>query len=96
MQALRAITVFDNHSRKCYAIEVGQSLKSIDVVTVMNRIKAQHVALPESNQQDNGSEFISKDFDKWSYENSVVLDYSRPRSQTDNPFIESFNDSMRD
>jgi putative transposase len=45
---------------------------------------------------DNGSEFISKDFDKWAYENKVTLDFSRPGKPTDNPFIESFNGSFRD
>lgn len=45
---------------------------------------------------DNGSEFISKDFDRWAYENNVTLDYSRPGRPTDNPFIESFNGSFRD
>jgi putative transposase len=39
---------------------------------------------------------LSKDFDKWAYENGVTLDYSRPGKPTDNPFIESFNGSFRD
>src|SRR5690242_1204170 len=47
-------------------------------------------------QVDNGSEFISKVVDKWAYENSINLDYSRPGKPTDNPFIESFNGSFRD
>jgi putative transposase len=45
---------------------------------------------------DNRSEFVSKGFDKWAYENAVTLDYSRPGKPTDNPFIESFNGSFRD
>ncbi|MEX8549805.1 integrase core domain-containing protein, partial [Salmonella enterica] len=44
----------------------------------------------------NGSEFISKNLDKWAYEHSVTMDFSRPRKPTDNPFIESFNGSLRD
>jgi putative transposase len=92
----RALTIVDNCSRKCHAIEVGQSLKGIDVVAVMDRIKAHNGFLPERIQVDNGSEFISKEFDKWAYENKVTLDYSRPGKPTDNPFIESFNGSLRD
>jgi putative transposase len=68
----------------------------MDVVAVMNRIKDKNGFLPERIQVDNGSEFISKDFDKWAYENHVILDYSRPGKPTDNPFIESFNGSLRD
>jgi putative transposase len=51
---------------------------------------------PKQMLMDNGSEFISKDFDRWAYENNVTLNYSRPGKPTDNPFIESFNGSFRD
>jgi putative transposase len=92
----RALTIVDNYSRKCHAIEVGQSLKGIDVVKVMDQIKHQTEQLPNRIQVGNGSEFISKEFDRWAYENHVTLDYSRPGRPTDNPFIESFNGSLRD
>jgi putative transposase len=92
----RALTVVDNYSRKCHAIEVGQSLRGMDVVAVMNQIKKDQGILPKRIQVDNGSEFISKDFDRWAFENRVTLDYSRPGRPTDNPFIESFNGSLRD
>ena len=36
---LRPLTVVDNYSRKCLAIQVGQSIKGMDVVEVMERIK---------------------------------------------------------
>lgn len=92
----RALTVVDNFSRYCHAISVGQSIKGIDVVAVMNRLKEEGGQVPQRIQVDNGSEFISKDFDKWAYDNGVTLDYSRPGKPTDNPFIESFNGSFRD
>lgn len=92
----RALTVVDNYSRKCHAIEVGQSLKGIDVVNAMNRIRRDYGQLPARIQVDNGSEFISKELDRWAYENNVILDFSRPGRPTDNPFIESFNGSLRD
>ncbi|WP_460675343.1 IS3 family transposase, partial [Larkinella ripae] len=92
----RALTVVDNYSRKCLAIHVGQSLKGEDVVTVVNRIIAEQKTKPNRIQVDNGSEFISKAMDRWAYENTVTLDYSRPGKPTDNPYIESFNGSLRD
>ena len=67
-----------------------------DVVEVMEALKNENGLVPKRIQVDNGSEFISKDFDKWAYENNVTLDYSRPGKPTDNPFIESFNGSFRD
>lgn len=92
----RCLTVVDNCSRYCHAIRVGKSIKGIDVVEVMEALKKESNMIPQRIQVDNGSEFISKAFDKWAYENSVMLDYSRPGKPTDNPFIESFNGSFRD
>lgn len=95
-QRFRCLTVVDNFSRYCHAIRVGKSIRGIDVVEVMEALKQQNKAVPKRIQVDNGSEFISKDFDRWAYDNNVVLDYSRPGKPTDNPFIESFNGSFRD
>lgn len=92
----RALTIVDNFSRYCLGIRVDKSIKGIDVVEVLDALKNQQHLIPKRIQVDNGSEFISKDFDKWAYENKVTLDYSRPGTPTDNPFIESFNGSFRD
>lgn len=52
--------------------------------------------MPERIQCDNGSEFISKEVDRWVYENKVTLNFSRAVKLTDNPYIESFNGKFRD
>lgn len=95
-QKFRALTIVDNFSRFCLGIRVDKSIKGRDVVEGLEPLKNQQHLIPKRIQVDNGNEFISKDFDKWSYENSVTLDYSRPDTPTDNPFIESFNGSFRD
>ena len=81
---------------ECLSIHVGQSLRGVNVVEALNTIKVIQKRCPGRIQVDNGSEFISKEMDKWAYENNVVLDFSRPGKPTDNPFIESFNGSFRD
>jgi len=91
----RALTLVDNYSRECLAIEVGQRLRGEDVVNVLNRIELSH-GLPESIRLDNGPEFISKELDRWAYEHHVTLDFSRPGKPVDNAFVESFNGSFRD
>ena len=92
----RALTLVDNFSRECLAIEPGQSLKGENVVAVMEHLKAERGTLAARIKVDNGPEFISKALDKWAYENGVILDFSRRGKPTDNAFIESFNGSFRD
>jgi len=91
-----ALTVVDNFSRECPAIHAGQSLKGEDVVAGMEHLRLMQNRLPIRIQADNSSEFISKALDKWAYENKVIMDFSRPGTPTDNPFIESFNGKSRD
>ena len=91
----RTLTLVDNFSRECLAIEVGQHLRGQDVVEVLGRVAMGH-GLPKSIRLDNGSEFISKELDRWAYEHRVTLDYSRPGKPVDNAIAESFNGSFRD
>ena len=91
---LRMLTVVDCYTRECLAIDVGQSLKGEDVVASLNEIVAAR-GLPSTIKTDNGSEFISKVMDKWTYERGVELDFSRPRKPTDNARVESFNGRLR-
>ncbi|AIY41381.1 Mobile element protein [Collimonas arenae] len=91
---LRMLTVVDNHTRECLAIEVGQSLKGENVAMTLNQIAATR-GLPETIKSDNGSEFISKVMDRWAYERGVELDFSRPGRPTDNAKCESFNGRLR-
>jgi putative transposase len=91
----RSLTIVDNFSRQCLAIEVGQHIKGEDVVRVMERLR-RVCGKPQYIKVDNGPEFISKDLDRWAYENGVTLDLSRPGKPTDNAYIESFNGSFRD
>lgn len=91
---LRVLTLVDNHTRESLALHVGQRIRGIDVVAVLERITRQH-GLPERIQVDNGPEFISKDLDRWAYWNHVELDFSRLGKPTDNALIEAFNSRFR-
>ena len=50
---------------------------------------------PQTIKSENGSEFIDKVMDKWTFERSIELDLSRPRKPTDNATVESFNGQLR-
>jgi len=91
----RSLTIVDNYSRECLAIEAGESLTGTEVVAVVERLVKER-GKPERIQSDNGSEFISRILDKWAYDRGVTLDFSRPGKPMDNATIESFNGSFRD
>ncbi len=91
---IRVLTLVDNHTRESLALHVGQRVRSMDMIRVLERVVEQH-GLPESIRVDNGPEFISRDFDCWAYWNKVKLDFSRPGKPTDNAYIESFNARFR-
>ncbi|TPG15511.1 integrase core domain-containing protein [Sphingomonas oligophenolica] len=77
------------------AIDVDQGIKGEQVVAAMGRITLSRGA-PRTIRVDNGPEFISKALARWSYENGVTLDFSRPGKPTDNAFVESVNGRLRD
>ena len=93
---IRCLTIVDNYSRKCMAIQVGQGLKGGDAVAVLEELRLLEGIKPKKIQVDNGSEFISKEADRWAYEHQVELIFSRPGKPTDNPYSESFNGSFWD
>lgn len=92
----RALTLVDNFTRECLAIEVAQNLRGEDVVATLQRLGDRRALPPRIQQADNGPEFISMALDQFAYERGITLGYSRPGKPTDNPFIESFNGSLRD
>src|SRR6185437_9616191 len=44
---------------------------------------------------DKDYEFAGKILDRWVYEMDIRIDFSRPRSSTDNTTVESFNGKLR-
>ncbi|MFZ0432031.1 MAG: IS3 family transposase [Candidatus Acidiferrales bacterium] len=92
---LRALTIVDNYTRECLAIEVDQGIGGEKVAEVLGRITMKR-STPKTIRVDNGPEFVSKVLDQWAYRNGVTLDFSRPGKPTDNAYVESFNGSLRD
>lgn len=91
---IRLLTIVDNFSRECLAIDVAPGFKGTDVAQALTRIVTER-GRPHWIRCDNGPEFISKALDQWAYGNKIQLDFSRPGKPTDNAFIESFNGRVR-
>ena len=92
---LRALTIVDDFTRECLAIEVDTSLPGSRVVAVLERLRDLR-GLPASITVDHGPEFEGRVLDAWAYERNVRLAFIRPGKPVDNCYIESFNGRFRD
>jgi len=91
----RALSIVDDYSRECLAIEVDTSLGGARVVAVLDRL-AETKGLPRTITMDNGPEFTSRCLDEWAYRNGVKLNFIRPGKPVENAFAESFIGRLRD
>ena len=92
---LRCLTIVDDCTRECLAIEVDTSLPGLRVKTVLDRL-ADTRGLPQSITVDKGPEFDGKVLDQWAYRTGVQLSFIRPGKPNENAYIESFNGKFRD
>ena len=92
---LRCLTIVDDCSRECPAIEVDTSITGRRVVAVLERL-ADIRGLPLSITVDHGPEFEGQVLDAWAYQRSVRLNFIRPGKPIENAYIESFNGRFRD
>ena len=92
---LRCLTIVDDCTRECLAIEVDTSITGLRVQSVLERL-ADTRGLPKSITVDNGPEFDGQVLDQWAYRSSVHLSFIRPGKPNENAYIESFNGKFRD
>ena len=92
---LRCLTIVDDCTRECLAIEVDTSITGTRVRAVLERL-AETRGLPRSITVDHGPEFEGQVLDVWAYENLVQLSFIRPGKPNENAYIESFNGKFRD
>lgn len=92
---IRTLNIVDDHTRECLAIEVDTSLSAHRVCRVLDRLVAER-GHPKRLLTDNGPEFTGKVLDRWAYEHRVEHQFIEPGKPVQNPFVESFNGTMRD
>jgi len=92
---IRALTVVDDYTRECMAIEVDTSIGGTRVARVLERIGLQR-GLPDTIVLDNGPELTSLALLSWSASQHVRLHHIAPGKPTQNAYIESFNGKFRD
>ncbi len=92
---LRMLTVIDEHSRECLAIETQRRLRSQDVLETMADLFLTH-GMPAHIRSDNGPEFIAKALRDWLKRVGVKTLFIEPGSPWENGYNESFNGKLRD
>lgn len=94
-RSFRCLTIVDDCTRECPAIEVAPSLPALRVIQVLERL-AHRRGLPRCIVCDNGPEFAGRALDVWAHQRGVALQFIRPGKPVENAFIESFNGRFRD
>ena len=89
------LTIVDDCTRECPAIEVDTSLGGLRVRRVLDRIASER-GLPEAIVLDNGPEFRARALAAWSAERGVRLEFIQPGKTVQNAYVESFNGRLRD
>ena len=87
---IRALTIVDEFTRECPAIEVDTSINGQRVVRVLDRLSETH-GLPQALVMDNGPEFTSKALAAWAKRSGITLHFITPGKPAENGYIESFN-----
>jgi putative transposase len=91
----KVLTVEDEFTRRCLAIEVERRMPSGVVCRVLLRLFAGHGA-PQFVRSDNGPEFIAKALVKMLAGRGVACRHIDPGSPWQNGLNERFNGSLRD
>jgi len=94
-KCIRMLTIVDEFTRECLAIDVARSLKSDDVLEQLAWLMAIR-GVPEHIRSDNGAEFTAKVVRKWLKNVGVRTLFIEPGSPWENGYIESFNGKLRD
>jgi putative transposase len=94
-QQIKCLTVIDEFTRECLAIDVAGSIRSARVIEVLKRLISLHGA-PRYLRSDNGPEFVSHAILEWLGKERIetaLIDPGKPWQNGDN---ESFNGKFRD
>ena len=94
-KTLKCLTVIDEWTRECLAIDVGSSIRSRRVIEVLAQLVSTHGA-PTYLRSDNGPEFIARAVVEWLADEGIETAFIAPGKPWQNGTDESFNGRFRD
>jgi putative transposase len=92
---LKCLTVIDEWTRECLAIDVAGSIRSQRVIDVLARLVSVRGA-PRHLRSDNGPEFVSGALLRWLRDEKIETALIDPGKPWQNGVDESFNGKFRD
>ncbi len=94
-QQLKCLTMIDEFTRECLAIDVAGSIRSGRVIEVLSKLISLRGA-PQYLRSDNGPEFVSRAVLQWLQDAGVETAPIDPGKPWQNGSNESFNGKFRD
>jgi putative transposase len=94
-QQIKCLTVIDEFTRECLAIDVAGSIRSNRVIEVLSRLVSARGA-PRYMRSDNGPEFVRQAILKWIAESNIQTALDDPGKPWQNGTDGSFNGRLRD
>lgn len=94
-RAFRLLTLMDEYTRECLAIDVARRLTSEDVLERLSDLFVRR-GVPDYLRSDNGPEFTASKVREWVKRVEVKTLFIEPGSPWENGYIESFNGKLRD
>ena len=94
-RSFRMLTIVDEFTRECLAIDVSRKLTSEDVLERLSDLFVRK-GVPDHIRSDNGSEFTAKRVRAWLGRVGVKTLYIEPGSPWENGYVESFNGKLQD
>jgi putative transposase len=91
---LRMLTIVDEYTRECLAIEVARRLNSQSVLALLADLFVAR-GVPAHIRSDNGPEFTARAVRRWLARVGVQTLFIEPGSPWENGYIESFNARLR-
>ena len=93
-RAVKCLTIVDEYTRECLAIDVAGSIRSGRVIEVLTQLISLHGA-PRYLRSDNGPEFVATALLRWVQTVSIDPAFIDPGKPWQNGTEESFNGKFR-
>ena len=94
-QILKMLTVIDEWTRECLAIDVAGGIRSGRVIEVLAQLVSVH-GIPRYLRSDNGPEFVACAILRWLAASEIETAFIDPGKPWQNGADESFNGKLRD